>query len=205
MEGRLRWLRLAPADCWPGAVRLWDGGWPHGLLLAAVFSILLNATLIVSWLWPALVPEHIKLVFWGITAVFWTVGWIDSRRIRLLIDLTRRQDPQLDLFLSARGEYLKRNWTAAEQILTRLLAANPDDVEARLMLATLLRHGRRWDEAKEQLRRLQRWNRAASWNLEIRREWEQLARLECSAEFAESEVPEPADTGVAGHERREAA
>ena len=49
-------------------------------------------------------------------------------------------DPQLDdWFREAQHEYLKGHWIAAETQLTRLLARQPADAEARLLLASLQR------------------------------------------------------------------
>ena len=188
MDGRFRWLRVEPTDVWPGLTRLWYGGLLSGLLVAVAFSIVLNATLLVGLAWPAMVPSAVKGALLAITVAMWGVGWIDALRVRHHDQLRRQRDPQLDLFLSARGEYLKRNWSSAEELLQRLLRETPEDVEARLMLATLLRQVRRLADAKEQLRRLQRWSRAAVWNLEIRQEWEQLSKLECSAEWTANQA-----------------
>ena len=57
----------------------------------------------------------------------------------------------------------------------RLLQRHPRDVEARLLLATLLRHARRYPEALDQLDRLERLNDAAKWTLEIETERRHLA------------------------------
>jgi tetratricopeptide (TPR) repeat protein len=200
MDGRFRWIRLELVDGWPGLARLWYGGWLHGLLIAVAFSILLNTTLLSTLTWPAWMPTRVRAALWAMSLVVWFGGWVDSRYIRRRWRVMRDRDPQLDLFLSARGEYLKRNWPSAEQMLDRLLRQTPEDVEARLMLATLLRHRGQLAEAKEQLRRLQRWSRAAAWNLEIRHEWERLANLECSAELVGTPSVESAPAlRVAGH------
>ena len=52
---------------------------------------------------------------------------------------------------------------------------NRRDVEARLMLATLLRHTRRPEEAARQLEVLVRLDEARKWELEIQHEWNMLA------------------------------
>jgi hypothetical protein len=200
MAGRFRWLRFEFVDGWPGLWRLWYGGWLHGLLIAVAFSLLLSVMLLATIIWPGWLPPRIKDALWILSIAAWVAGWFDSRWLGRRWQMGRKRDPQLDLFLSARGEYLKSNWPVAEQMLHRLLQATPEDVEARLMLATLLRHVGRLEEAKEQLRRLQRWSRAATWNLEIRHEWERLSQLECSAELAEAaRVNSPEEAGLAGH------
>jgi hypothetical protein len=195
MEGRFDWLRVEPVDGWPGLWRVWHGGWLHGLAIAVAFSLLLNATLLAVFTWPEWGTGRLRLALLTMSIAAWIAGWIDSRYLRRRWQLTCQRDPQLDLFLAARGEYLKRNWQLAERLLQELLQETPEDVEAKLMLATLLRHEGRLAEAKEQLRRLQRWSRAAAWNLEIRQEWERLSKQECAAELAGNSSGE-AEAGI---------
>lgn len=52
------------------------------------------------------------------------------------------------------------------------------DVQARLLLATLLRRTKRWPEAREQLETLSRLEAAANWEFEIADELERLAAAE---------------------------
>ncbi len=79
-----------------------------------------------------------------------------------------------DLFRQALGEYLKGAWFEAESILGRLVAKDPRDVDARLMLATLLRHTDRPADAQRQLEELDRLEKAEKWRAEIDREWQIL-------------------------------
>jgi cytochrome c-type biogenesis protein CcmH/NrfG len=67
------------------------------------------------------------------------------------------------------------NWFEAEVTLNKLLTRNVVDVEARLMLATLLRHTGRFQEAGEQLGRLSRMDGAERWQMEITRQRTRLA------------------------------
>ena len=55
----------------------------------------------------------------------------------------------------------------AERLLGEILQLRPRDAEARLMLATLLRHNRRYGEALEQLSRLELLEDARTWRREI--------------------------------------
>ncbi len=174
------WKRYFPPvlDCWPGAAAAWELGRGRGLVVAICFALLLDVTLLVALIWPGWTASGIRLCLLVACLLAWIVGIVDSRRTRRQAAAARLQDPQRDLFLSARTEYLRCNWASAEGILSELLEATPGDVEGRLLLASLLRHAARIGEAKEQLRRLQRWREAARWNLEIRREWELLAKAE---------------------------
>jgi hypothetical protein len=76
------------------------------------------------------------------------------------------------LFNRAQTEYLKGHWTEAESLLRRRLATAERDVEARLMLATLLRRTKRPDLALEQLHEMERFDESVHWEFEIRRERE---------------------------------
>jgi len=68
--------------------------------------------------------------------------------------------------------YLQGQWFEAEKKLVSLLRQNPRDVEARLLIATLFRHTRRWEEALRQLDQLERLEASRAWALEIHRERE---------------------------------
>jgi thioredoxin-like negative regulator of GroEL len=109
-----------------------------------------------------------------------------------------------DLFNAAQNEYLKGNWYEAEVALNRLLDGNILDVEARLMLASLLRRTGRGDEAATQLARLSRTDGAERWRLEIARLKQHIADdgLTPTRSVSEPERPsEPAsDSPVAVEE-----
>ena len=168
------------ADYWPGMTRLWWRGDVTGLVLALAFAVLWNL-LVVGRIWQEWISPSVQQTLAVGLVTLWCWGVWDARQFRRGWERNQQTDEQLDLFLSARREYLRGQRDVAERNLGRLLQLKPDDIEARLLLVTLLRRIRRVDEAKEQLRRLQRWRDAGKWNLEIRREWELLARLETLA------------------------
>ncbi len=174
-------MSLKATRLWPGLVRLWHVGelgplsGAMGTLLAFGFSLLLWAAFSASFLWPELFPVGITWLLWILSGTFWLLGWVDGGRLRRQMGNAPATDDQLDLFLAARGEYLRGEWSRAEHLLERILRADPRDAEARLMLATLLRHVGRTDQARDQLRRLQRLERAGQWNMEIEREWQFLS------------------------------
>ena len=66
-----------------------------------------------------------------------------------------------DLFNQAVDLYLKGDYYQVERLLCKLLDKDARDLDARLMLATLLRHTGRFDEASKQLDQLAllRWGR----------------------------------------------
>ena len=112
-------------------------------------------------------------MIWAGSGIFvaWTGGLRDSSAA------VRTRD---DLFRAALGEYLKGAWFEAESLLGQLVAQDNRDVDARLMLASLLRHTRRPLEARRQLDELDRLEKAARWQVEIERERQLLKHLEAA-------------------------
>jgi cytochrome c-type biogenesis protein CcmH/NrfG len=82
------------------------------------------------------------------------------------------------LFSRAVNEYLQGNYVRAESILGQILRQDRRDVDARLLLASMLRRMRRLDEAHVALQQLEQYRAADKWRLEIGRERQQLANLE---------------------------
>ena len=90
---------------------------------------------------------------------------------------------------------MKGNWFEAERSLAELLDHNPRDLDARMMLATLLRHTHRWDEAQRQLDWLQKTEGSQKWELEMWRErqWLAEARQRSDDTAVPAGAAEPAD------------
>lgn len=175
MDGSCRRLHLGWVLIWPGLDRLWHQGSPWGLVAAVFQTLLLQLGLVSSFVWTGLLPVQARFVLWCFVCAGWLLGLIHNGRTASRRRTATQTDPQLDLFLAARAEYLRGEWTRAADLLDQILRTEPRDVESRLMLATLLRHAGRWEESREQLRRLQRLERAGHWNEEIQREWQSLA------------------------------
>lgn len=178
MDGIYRRLKPLLVYTWPGLARIWIGGAWSGICVAIGFALLFNLYLICTFVWNDLIPNGYRVLLGATTSLYWVLGWVDSNRFLGNRSWLPESQRQLDLFLAARGEYLRGEWEKSEELLRRILADDPRDVEARLMLATLLRHRGRIDDAREHLRRLQRLERAGYWNMEIEREWMTLRRME---------------------------
>ena len=69
---------------------------------------------------------------------------------------------------------MKGTWFEAERKLSIVLRRDEHDLEARLLMATLLRHAKRFDDATHQLNLLVRMDGAHRWALEIHGEGELL-------------------------------
>jgi hypothetical protein len=170
---------------WPGLPQLSrHGSWP-ALAVAVAAALLLNTALLATFVWTDLVGSQVRIMYWLALGAAWIVAAGVSRRS----DGTPEAKGRLaeEVFAKALDFYLQGNWLEAERTLNRLLKQNPRDLEARLMLATLLRHTRRLDEATAQLNILVRLEGVGRWELEIAREGQLLS--EAREEAAQAEGP----------------
>ena len=167
---------------WPGLSRLWLRGQWRGLALAMGFAAALNGLLVATFLWPRLIgTDSWSVVFsalgWPALLCFWGASVWNTWR--LLPRLQPGADAHGDdaLFLRAQTEYLRGHWYEAEKLLVRLLADSPRDADAHLLLASLFRHTRRYEEAQRQWDLLERLDNGARWLFEIDEERRRLADL----------------------------
>jgi hypothetical protein len=168
-----------------------------GLALAAAFAVLLSLLLLTSFVWVELLRPLDLRLGWLAVGLVWGGSAVLSRGYasRSLDGGGRAGEA---LFREALSEYLQGNWFECETALSGLLARDKRDVEARLLLATLLRRRRRYDEAQDQLDRVERLLDAARWSEEIAAERRRIVEATTpdaqlpSEESAEARVPEAA-------------
>jgi hypothetical protein len=159
---------------WPGLPHLWYGGLWSGLALAAGFAILVNVLLLATFVWVEWASPRLLEWAWLATAAVWAGSAAASAWYGRAL-APRRHSAAEAMFREAQREYLKRSWFEAEQLLGRLLRIQPRDVEARLLLATLLRRGGRHGEALQELEHLELLADASTWAREIAEEKKLIA------------------------------
>jgi len=161
---------------WPGLPGLWHRGRVSSLAGAVGFSLLLNMAIVATFIWPKLLGEFFPLIVWPFLTLVWMTSFglaykglpIWSQPVKIS---PPEQPQQSDvLFLRAQQEYLKGDLDKAEKILRKCLDLWPRDIEARLLLATLLRHSRRLYDASEELENLLKYDESINWIQEIRNE-----------------------------------
>ncbi len=190
----------AAAYLWPALPQIWRRGAWSDLARAVGFGVALNLTLLASVIWVELWPDAARRLAWWAIGVIWVISALYSVYWnRRWSDSSCERDG--GLFAEALEEYLRANWFEAERLLRRLLAVNARDCDARLMLATLLRHTRRFDEAREALGCLSRYDGAGKWELEITRELELLdeARAAPAATESVGHTESAAESSAARH------
>jgi thioredoxin-like negative regulator of GroEL len=161
-----------------------------------VFGLLLDFLLLASLVWVELVSGPVLWLGWTAAGVIWLASLLRTARSGGLRNSPQAAAARDDLFRHALGEYLKGAWFEAESALGELIAADNRDADARLMLASLLRHTRRVLEARRQLDELQRLEKAEKWRLEIDRE-RQLLKLAEAAIFSPPAEEQPVVADVA--------
>lgn len=199
---------------WPGLPRLWYRGEWRGLRAALIFAVVLNMALATSVIWSWRFAPIVPRVLWGVVGAWMLIaGLRDWRQFPSFLMEKGKIDQ--DLFLLAQAEYLRGDWCAAESALEQLLRWTPQDVDARLLLAGVLRRTGRFDQARKQLRRLARTG-SAKWGEEIGREAALIDREQAQGKVAPGKAmseqaatpvkeagPDSRQDGVAHHEDRD--
>jgi hypothetical protein len=169
--GRMPWVTYL----WPGLPQLSrDGRW-SALLVAVGFAALVDLALMGSLLWSELFAVGVRNSVWMAVVVIWGGSVVLSYRRDSCSSTRPGGGPAQDAFAEALDPYLQGDWFESERKLRRLLEEDPRDLDAGLMLATLLRRTGRPGEAQRQLDRLERFEGSRKWELEIRRERELLS------------------------------
>jgi thioredoxin-like negative regulator of GroEL len=139
-------------------------------MLAFLFAVALNFGLMATFVWPEMVSPLMRMLGWSGVLTFWGVaGWLGLREFAKLRGPSIASQEQ-GLFVLAQAEYLKGHWLEAETALRKLIELDERDGDARLMLASLLRHSGRIDEAQMELDGLELSEAGLKWALEIARE-----------------------------------
>lgn len=189
----LRYLTLL----WPGLPWLWLRGSIAGVVLALAFAVVLDVSILFTWIWSEVASGELVLGLWVATGAVWSVATLSAITTFPPPLPTGRDDAAEALFVAARDAYLARDWLGAETKLRGLLVVAPTDGEAQLLLATLLRRVGRRAESRTALERLAASDAGRPWRSVIRRE---LVRLEAAtAAPATPAAPEDAaGTGTEG-------
>ena len=170
---RARWITLPL----PGLTQLWFAGAWWGLAVGMGFAWLVNLAVVSTFVWTDLIGPWSKVGVWVLLMTVWMASVaLSFRQLRGSGDENGQATAE-DLFRRAGREYLIGNWVKAEQLLTQLIRLNGRDVDAQLMLASLLRRTGQLTEASGRLRRLEATDGAEKWHSEIARERQWLDEL----------------------------
>jgi len=165
-----RWITLV----WPGLTQLWFSGTLWGLVVGCGFAWLANLAVVSTLIWTELIGPWSRIGVWGLLVLVWAGSLsLSFRQLRLRNPAEIRLKAE-DLFRRAQGEYLSGNWVGAEQLLAEVLRIDRQDVDAQMLLASLLRRTGQLAEAADRLRRLEATQGSEKWQSEIERERKQV-------------------------------
>ena len=180
------------ANLWPGCLHAWQGEW-RGLALAVCFAGALNGAVLSSFgslhlqvgglsdPTVAAMSWLLVLGLWSCGLIWVSCGWPKQGQSEIDGEATEQ-------FQQAQHEYLRGHWIEAETLLRQLLRENSADTEAQLLLASVQRRTRQWNEARKTLRVLQEKALAAGkWLMEIAVELVRIDELENDGKAAPDE------------------
>jgi hypothetical protein len=159
---------------WPGLAELWWRGRLSALPTAIAFAFALNLLLVARYLYPDwMAGGLVSMAFWiGILA--WISYVVHSTRELPSLIAPRSVSDQPDRFPEARVAYLRGEWTEAERLLLDVLAIEPRDPPALLLLTGVYRHTGRLDAAEVLLNEITTLEIADSWFIEVEAETQRL-------------------------------
>ena len=161
---------------WPGLSELWWRGRLSALPVAIVFAFALNLLLVMRFLYPEwLSGILISMACWiGVGAWAFYV----MRSVKSLPELLRPREvsEKPDRFSEAQLAYLNADWKTAERDLLGVLAIEPRDPPALLLLSGVYRHTDRADSAKLVMSELGKLEIGEQWSVEIEAEMRRIDR-----------------------------
>lgn len=180
---------------WPGLPELWWRGRLSALPPAIAFAMGLNLLLIMRFIYPQwLSGSLVRLACW-VAIASWIFYVVRSIRELPQMIAPRTVSDEPDRFQEAHYEYLSGDWTEAERLLLKVLAIEPRDPPALLLLSGVYRHTDRLPKAQLLVQELSRLEIADTWWLEIEAEQRRIER-EIEAENGEESEPSEQDSAA---------
>lgn len=177
------------ATClWPGLAEIWWRGRLSGLPAAIAFTLALNLLLVTRYLYPQWIAGGLVTMGFWIGIIAWVFAVVRGIREVPALIAPRQVSQEPDRFPEARSAYLAGNWAAAEGLLTEVLAIEPRDPPALLLLTGVYRHTGRLEAAQVLLDEIVKLEVADGWFLETQAE---ARRLERAVAATRQEQPEP--------------
>ncbi|GAB5404099.1 MAG: hypothetical protein Aurels2KO_23300 [Aureliella sp.] len=176
---------------WPGLPATWIRGDLRSLVLCVGFGWATSLLLLATFVWPEWIAPLLVNSLWFAFSVFWVA---ETGRSLWTFKSLSQASGQCDsaTFQQAQEHYIKGNWFEAEALLLRIIQQTPRDAETQLLLASVLRHTRRWEAALRRLDQLEFLQAASSWRFEIQQERSLLERA-MAAETQAAETQAAAD------------
>ena len=161
---------------WPGLADLWWRGRLSALPAAIAFGIALNWLLLTTFLYTEWMSGHLVRMACWIGVAAWAFFVVQRFRELPALIAPRAVSDEPDRFGDAHTAFLRAEWDSAEEMLQEVLAIEPRDPPALLLLASVYRHTNRLDSAEVLINEISRVEVADAWHLELEAEKNRLER-----------------------------
>jgi len=162
---------------------------------AVAFTIALNWLLLTTFVYTDWMSGILVRMSCWIGVAAWLFYVIRRCRELPLLLTPREVSDEPDRFGEAQVAFLKGDWEEAEAMLQHVLAIEPRDPPALILLAGVFRHTERLEAAEMLVQEIRRLEIAEEWDLEVTAEANRLQRAKevLAAETTSQPACEPAD------------
>jgi hypothetical protein len=161
---------------WPGLPELWWRGRLSALIPAMAFTLGLNLLLVMRFVYPQWLSGTLVALAWWVAIGCWIFYVIRSVRELPTLIAPREVSDEPDRFGEAQHAYLRGEWHTAEKLLLGVLAIEPRDPPALLLLSGVYRQTERAEQAEVLIGELSRLEIAERWSLEVEAEQRRIER-----------------------------
>jgi len=155
---------------WPGTLAAWRLGDARSLLVAIVFGLFVCIAWIGTTIWPMWLDAWKIWTLWCLVAAGALFSCAHNAMSGLLSHPKNKTGCPLDQWTLAQEHYLQANYFEAERILQPFVSGKSTDVEAGLLLSTIMRRTERYQQSLELLEQLALLDDAWKWHDEIAKE-----------------------------------
>ncbi|MCL2744046.1 MAG: hypothetical protein FWE67_09350 [Planctomycetaceae bacterium] len=166
----------------PGYIGISRYGLWTQLALALFFALLLDLFLIANFYWTDYITAGQRSILLVCLAVTYLLLCSGAKYHRQNYEMTSKIEAADETYRTALQHYLCGNWFEAETLMLPYLKKKPRDIEMQLLLATLYRHTRRFEEAGAVIEKIETMTGAGKWYCEIEAEKRYIA--EAASELA---------------------
>jgi hypothetical protein len=171
---------------WPGLPELWYRGELRSLSISIIFAVSFNMAILGTFVWPLWFDSWMIRLLWCALIFASCFSFFYSRKSWAKINGTSVKDSNSNQrFVDAQRQYLHGNYFEAEAIIQKILADGHQDIEAVLLLVSILRRTRRCQQALQWIERIKLCEKASFWMRELQAEKQQVEALLTSPETGE--------------------
>ena len=153
---------------WPGLPDLWFRGDWSSLGISVIFSVSLNLALLGTFVWPEWYPSWMIRLLWSGIILSSGFFFLQSYKRWSKITGSYQSDAKTnERLIVAQHHYLCGNYFEAEALIQKIVVDGNQDIEALLLLVSILRRTRRGQQALQWIDRISLCENAGNWRREL--------------------------------------